>query len=62
MQQAIIEDVTLEEQFELKDMRKAQRMLRSEAARARRRETKHVREMKILNEWAKARREKSKQK
>lgn len=57
MQQVIQEDVTIEE-IELKDMSKAERMLRSEAARNRRRETKHVREMKITNEWARRHRAK----
>ena len=46
-----------EETMVAKDFKKADRMLRSEAARARRKETKQVREMKLLNEWARARRE-----
>ena len=55
MQQAIHEDVidvAEEESILQKDMRKAARMLRSEAARNRRRELKQVRETKIVNEWA----------
>lgn len=40
-----------------KGVTKADRMLRSDAARARRKELKQIREMKIVNEWAKARRE-----
>lgn len=44
------------EEIEHKDYTKAERMLRSEAARARRKETKNVRETKIMNEWARARR------
>ena len=63
MHQAIIEDVTNEElEIEIKDMRKADRMLRSEAARNRRREMKHVREMKIINEWARLHRAKKSKK
>lgn len=59
MHQAIAEDVTNEEfEIETKDMRKADRMLRSEAARNRRREMKQVREMKIINEWARLHRAK----
>lgn len=50
------EQVTYEE-VEFKDYKKSDRMLRSEAARQRRRETKHIREMRVVNEWAKARRE-----
>lgn len=44
------------EDIEFKDYKKADRMLRSESARQRRRETKQVREMKVINEWAKSRR------
>ena len=57
------EQVAYEEEYdinELKDHKKADRMLRSEAARARRKETKHIREMKIVNEWAKNRRDRHK--
>lgn len=62
MQQAIQEEmeVTTEEAIIQKDMRKAQRMLRSEAARNRRRELKQVRETKIVNEWARLHRAKKK--
>lgn len=61
MQQAIHEDVidvTEEESILQKDMRKANRMSRSEAARNRRRELRQVRETKILNEWARLHRAK----
>lgn len=39
-----------------KDLKKADRMLRNESARARRKELKQVREIKLMNEWAKSRR------
>ena len=45
------------EDVEFKDYKKSDRMLRSEAARARRKETKQIREQRVVNEWAKARRE-----
>lgn len=45
------------EDVEFKDYKKSDRMLRSEAARQRRKETKQIREQKVINEWAKARRE-----
>jgi hypothetical protein len=60
MQQAIQEEVTYEEEFEIKDMSKAERMLRSEAARSRRKNIKLVREMKVTNEWARIHRAKKK--
>lgn len=60
MQQAIQEEVTYEEEIESKDMSKAERMLRSEAARARRKNVKLVREMKVTNEWARIHRAKKK--
>lgn len=44
------------EEVVAKDYTKAERMLRSESARQRRRTTKVVRETKIMNEWAKQRR------
>lgn len=44
------------EEIELKDRRQADRMLRSESARRRRKETKNVRETRTLNKFAKARR------
>ena len=46
------------EDIEQKDMTKADRMERSDAARQRRKETKAMREARLLNEYAKARREK----
>lgn len=50
------------EEIETKSYKRAERMLRSEAARQRRKELKEVRETRILNEWAKQRRaRKSKQ-
>lgn len=62
MQQAIIQEEVINEPdpIEIKDMKKADRMLRSEAARHRRKELKMVREMKVVNEWAKARRARKK--
>ena len=61
MQQAIIkeEEVPFED-IEFKDKAKAERMLRSEAARARRKEIKQVRETKVVNEWARIHRAKKK--
>ena len=44
------------EEIETKSFKKAERMLRSESARQRRKQLKEVRETKILNEWAKQRR------
>ena len=44
------------EEIEFKDRRLADRMLRSESARRRRKETKNVRETRTLNKFAKARR------
>lgn len=44
------------EEIETKSYKKAERMLRSEAARQRRKELKEVKETKLLNEWAKQRR------
>jgi len=61
MKQSIEEEVTYEDDsIELKDMSKAERMLRSEAARQRRKEIKLVREMKVTNEWARIHRAKKK--
>ena len=40
-----------------KDMKKSDRMIRSVAARTRRKELRQIRETRILTEWAKARRE-----
>ena len=45
------------EDIEFKDYKRSDRMLRSEAARARRKETKHIREQRTMAQWAKARRE-----
>lgn len=45
------------EDVEFKDYKKSDRMLRSEAARARRKETKQIREQRTLAQWAKSRRE-----
>lgn len=55
-----MEDNVAYEDVEFKDLKKADRMLRSEAARQRRKELKQVRETRTLNEWAKARRERKK--
>ena len=40
-----------------KDMKKSDRMIRSVAARTRRKELRQISETRILTEWAKARRE-----
>jgi hypothetical protein len=50
------EDTTAELEL-IKNTAKADRLSRSEAARAKRKELKQIRETKILNEWAKQRRE-----
>jgi hypothetical protein len=50
------EDTTIELEL-IKNTAKADRLSRSEAARAKRKELKQIRETKILNEWAKQRRE-----
>jgi hypothetical protein len=50
-------DMTAYEEIETKDYAKAMRMARSQSARQRRKETKQIRETKVVNEWAKARRE-----
>ena len=49
-------DIPVYEDVEFKPASRGHRMLRSEAARTRRRELKRVRENKVLNEWARARR------
>jgi len=54
-----MQDIAYED-IEFKDYKKASRMLRSKAARMRRKETKLVREARLLNEWARARRERKK--
>jgi len=51
-----MQDTTAYEEIENKDRAKAERMLRSESARRRRKALKNVRETKILNEWARQRR------
>jgi hypothetical protein len=48
------------EDVEVKPVVRGERMLRSEAARTRRRELKTVRENRVINEWARARRAKKK--
>ena len=48
----VFEDLEL-----IKNTAKANRLLRSESARAKRKELKNIRETKILNEWARQRRE-----
>jgi hypothetical protein len=45
------------EDVQFKDYKKSDRMLRSEAARSRRKETKQIREARVMAQWAKARRE-----
>lgn len=51
------ENNALEEVSEVEFSKKLMRMGRSESARQRRRYLKQIREMRLLNEWAKARRE-----
>lgn len=51
-----MQDTIAYEEIEFKDRRKADRMLRSTAARRRRKFTKNVRETRTLNEWARQRR------
>lgn len=50
-------NMTANEEIETKDYAKAVRMARSETARARRKETKKIRETRTLLQWAKARRQ-----
>lgn len=59
MQEAIVnqEVDNMIDPLEIKLVKKADRMLRNESARARRKQLKHIREMKLINEWAKARRD-----
>jgi hypothetical protein len=45
------------EEIEFKDIKKAERILRSEAARTRRKELKLVKDVREENEWAKQRRQ-----
>ena len=58
MQEQNMQEETVHEEIPVKDYKKADRMLKSEAARARRKSIKETIETKILHEWAKARREK----
>ena len=51
-----MQDTTAYDEIEFKDQTRADRMLRSESARRRRKETKNVRENRTLNEWARQRR------
>jgi len=51
-----MQDTTAYEEIENKDRAKAERMLRSESARRRRKALKNVRETRTLNEWARQRR------
>jgi hypothetical protein len=55
--QAEDKTVMFEELELIKNTAKANRLLRSESARAKRKELKQIRETRILNEWAKQRRE-----
>lgn len=52
-----MQEQTAFDEIETKSFKKAERMLRSEAARQRRKHLKEVREARLLNEWAKARRQ-----
>jgi len=54
------QEIPVYENVEFKPASRGHRMLRSEAARMRRRELKRVRENRVLNEWAKARRARKK--
>lgn len=51
-----MQEQTAFEEIETKSFKKAERMLRSETARQRRKMLKEVRETRTLNEWAKQRR------
>jgi hypothetical protein len=51
-----MQEPTALEEIETKSFKKAERMLKSDSARQRRKQLKEVRETKILNEWAKQRR------
>ena len=54
------QEIPVYEDVEFKPAVRGDRMLRSEAARSRRREKKLVRETRVLNEWARTRRAKKK--
>ena len=59
MQEENMQEETAHEEIVVKDVpKKADRMMKSEAARSRRKSLKETLEIKILHEWAKARREK----
>ena len=49
-------NMTAYEEIETKDYAKALRMAKSESARARRKNTKQVREAKTISDWARRRR------
>jgi hypothetical protein len=51
MQETVFEEIVV------KDLARADRMLRSESARRRRKTGKQIRETKIVNQWAKSRRQ-----
>lgn len=53
-----MQETVAHEEIKPKDFKKADRILRSESARARRREVKLVKEIREENEWAKRRRQK----
>lgn len=52
----MMQEQTAFEEIETKSYKKAERMLRSDSARQRRKMLKEVRETRTLNEWAKQRR------
>jgi hypothetical protein len=54
------QELPVYEEVELKPLDRGERIMRSEKARARRKGLKTVREQKVLNEWARARRAKKK--
>ena len=58
MQEEHMQEETIVEGIVVKDTKKADRMMRSEAARVRRKSLKETLETKILHEWARARRDK----
>lgn len=51
-----MQNLTAYDEIEFKDRKRADRMLRSEAARRRRKSLKNVREVRVSNEWARNRR------
>ena len=57
MQEENMQEETVQVEILAKDLKKSDRMLKSEAARTRRKLIKETLETKILNEWAKSRRE-----